>query len=326
MRIQQRISGGKRQAALGLALALILPFGYAADENERIIMVEGLALDSMGLKRTSGLEEFTSLTHPLSELPEFSLAAPMFTREPKSTEVETEGYFPVLGRNMLGQETKRIDWFAAYSKAEAAVSISPENMDSLKGAALLAAVMKNYAKADEYLAVYVPNRPDDMVARAAWGHVLMFQKKFSDAASAVDGVLAKQPDNLRARFTLACARYGSEDELDTSYWRQLGAAEKVQVASWLRGDARMLINALGREAITDLSRGLVGRKAAGNLPLIADSLRNGEKAFQRKDYKTAKLYYEAAGRYGVDSVMVLQNLAMCFYELGEVEKAHGQIL
>ena len=304
-----------------LGASVISAVADTFDQQQQMIMVDGLAVDSMGLKKSRGLEDFSSLPRQVSELPEFQMAPSLFTREVPVAQEEVDGYFPVMGRNVLGGETKQVDWFKALSQAEKEVTISPENMESVKGVALLSAVMKNYEKADEFFELYMENRPDDAAYRAAWAHVMMFRKKFPQAAAEAATVLRENTGSVPAHFTYSCARYGMGEDVDAGYWSLIDAVGKMQVASWLRGDSASLRKALGPDSVTDLSRIMIGGRSGGNLPLVIDSLRKGELAFLSKDYKQALVYYESAKRYGVESAMMFQNMAMCYFEIGKAEEA-----
>jgi len=287
-----------------------------------MVIVDGLAVDATGLPRKEAFQEFSSLTRASAEYPEFLLARPMFTRELERPVTDFDGYFNVLERNALGEDIQGVDWFKVYKAAEDSINISSENMDSIKGVALLAAVMRDYEKADNYFRKYVAERPDELVYRAAWAHVLLFRKKFPEARRVAQSVVSRDPDSVAAQFTLACAQYALDRSLvDRQYWSFADAGAKYQVAVWLRVDGRTLRELLGPDSLNDLSSLLIGRQSGGNYALIMDSLRRGESAFLQDDFKTALLYYDAAKRYGVESVPMFQNMALCNFKLGNAEHA-----
>jgi tetratricopeptide (TPR) repeat protein len=318
-----RNSSALTQWCVGLVTCCSLAVVDAQTEfGSRLIMVDGLAVDSLGLQQKSGLELFTSLTDPASELPEFSLTQPLFLHAEEEEEKNTDGYFPVLGRNLVGEEVEEVDWYKAYTRAKEQVSISPDNMESVKGVALLAAVMKQYDQADKYFRIYIKNRPDEIPYQAAWAYVLIFRENFDGAERVSRSILNHDPDNVSAHFTLLCAQYGAKSEkFDRSYWNTAGGLQKVQVAQWLRGDEKELQRALGESSIERIAAITLGRKSSSNLELIASNLERAEHAFARQNYKQALVYYDAAKRFGVESVTIFQNMAMCYFELGQVQDA-----
>ena len=182
------------------SVAMLYPLkGYGQSGEGHMVIVDGLAVDATGLPRKEAFQEFSSLTRASAEYPEFLLARPMFTRELERPVTDFDGYFNVLERNALGEDIQGVDWFKVYKAAEDSISISSENMDSIKGVALLAAVMRDYEKADNYFRKYVAERPDELVYRAAWAHVLLFRKKFPEASrrqSVVVGIPAVSPRSL----------------------------------------------------------------------------------------------------------------------------------
>ena len=259
-----------------VAGVFVFLMGTGVAELEDVLYVDGMAVDGLGLYRSHPLKAFSRLERSKGALPEFTLAKPLFA-DRRFRPLEETAFFRGFSQSMLETKVNTKDWFMAMEIIENRLAYKPGDLDSLRNAASLAAVMKDYKKAELYFRKYLKGRPRDLLMQAGHAHVLFHQRRFEDAEQVCQGILEVNPESLDARFTLLCLSISRDLEpwaemAQESFWLFCTLPEKGMLAGWLSNDAVGLIRVMGQDGLRLLCQQTLGPGTHENLPLIHDAL------------------------------------------------------
>lgn len=310
------------KAVAGMFVFLV---GTGTAELDDVLYVDGMAVDGLGLYRSHPLKAFSHLEHSKGALPEFTLAKPLFA-DRRFRPLEETAFFREFSQSMLETKVNTEDWFMAMEIIENRLAYKPGDLDSLRNAASLAAVMKDYAKAELYFRQYLKKRPRDLLMQAGRAHVLLYQGRFTDAEQVCEGILKVNPESLEARFTLLCLSIVRDLEpraelVQERFWLFCSLPEKSMLAAWVSDDAAGLIRVMGQDGLQLLCQYTLGPGTHENLPLVHDALNQAELAYRGRQWGEALVFYHLAKEYGVSSVHMYQNMSRCYLEMGNAQEA-----
>ncbi|MFT7511281.1 MAG: tetratricopeptide (TPR) repeat protein [Candidatus Omnitrophota bacterium] len=309
---------------LGLGGWLALVTWSVADPDDTLY-VEGLAVDGLGLHKVQVLELFSSVERSPGALPEFSLAKPLFTGD-HGPAPEQVRFFREFSQAMLSTKMNSQDWFMAMEIIENRLAYKPGDLESLKSAAGLASVMKDYRKAETYFSEYLKQRPKDLLMQAGLAHLLLHMGQHTNAEQVCADILAVNPTSVEARFSMLCTYLARDLEpkamlVDEAYWLFRLLPEKRMIAGWLAGDREELLRLMNADGFQRLAAYTLGPGTHENVTLIFDALNKAELAYRSRQWGEALVYYDLAKDYGVRSVFLYEDIARCYLEMGEVQKA-----
>ena len=280
--------------------------GYAAREAFR----KALALDSTMAQAHLGLAQIALAAGGTKEaLAQAQQATDLKPDDPESRVLLAQCY----------QANRQPD--AAAKEMDAAVALDSRNVEVLTAAAMLHIFQKNLAKAEGYCQqAFELNQANDH-AQALLASVLQAQGRLESARKHLDALLAKDPQNARARVALAEWHVMNRDlpRAIAEYERVLQHAPKHHVAR--TGLARLLMQSGRAQEAEDLAKEILRDRhgdADANLLLAGLYHTRGLHSLAVKHCKKVL----ATGREDARARMLL---AKCYQAQGEHEDAAHEL-
>jgi len=251
-----------RPGLLFFAWCISLLFGGTGWAGERVIYVDGFAVDTLEESPTEVFEfDGLELDQPLQ-------VGPRATR-PKgaSGKVNSQSPSPAVVKpnerlHKLVSEAHRQgqgkNWGAALESISKAVDLAPRRIDILRKAAVYASLAGTYALAEKYYEAVLALSPHEPIMLGGYAAVLIRSGKPDPAIQALHRADKIAPDQMIVRFNWACLEAMGKVSGRTKGWKLISVSELAQILNWMDADKAALQQSLGEEAMTRLLQRITG--------------------------------------------------------------------
>jgi tetratricopeptide (TPR) repeat protein len=277
-----------RAATCAAALWLALACAPAGAALPGVFYVDGMAVDALP-SALPGEGSFRSGLAGLADPPEQvlrSINVPLM-QEPRRSPADLEQADRHLAR--AEQHLRAGDFPKAMLEVRDGLALNPNHPGLLNRAAILAANLREFNRAEFYFRRYLEMNPNDLYHLSAYAAVLIRLTRLDEADRALDSASAINPDYMPARFNRACLDLiRDRPDRDPGYWLRRSVEEVEIVTRWLESDRAELIRVMGDEGFRSLAALTLGPRVdpAGFAP-FAQALLDLREALTRDDADTA---------------------------------------
>ncbi len=315
MRAGARIRCVGRAAAAALALA--------SPSSGQIIVLDGMWVDDAFEKGRVPLTNASPALSTEAEEQQRIALANQFSRPARVTPRENE----LAGMYLLRAEAalRSGDLRQALQEARNGLALSPDHPALLSRAAVAAAGLKDYGRAEQFFARFLEQRPHDAQHLAGCAGVLLRLSRIEEAEALIRRGLEQNSDHMPLLFhdlTLRVLREAKE--LPTAYWRRRNLDELALVVNWLIADRAEYERMLGAPDYRRLCETVLG---AGTVNYLMEIRRDVEQALgflRQGQYAETRAALERVRHRGLNAYGVGAAVAQSFLSEGRVEEALRQ--
>lgn len=230
----------------------------------------------------------------------------------------------------------------AAAKVRDALARFPDHPDLLIRAGHIYTAKRRFFIAEDYWAQLARMFPSNAWAQACWGGVLVRLERWDQAEAVLTNALQMDPDELVARFNLACVQVAMSRTGGAPTVEILTAAEMGRASAWARDEADVLPRILGERGYAELCRAVLNGTPVrpcepgpctegGDADLavstrlqldgVARALWSAFDAGTRRDWTNALAGLSRAEGLGAKAPTVYGEIALCKLHLGREREA-----
>lgn len=213
-------------------------------------------------------------------------------------------------------------WGDAREAIQKAVLLSPQNFTLIKQAALLSAVVGNYAESIQYFQRADELRPNDVAVLSGMAGALMRMERYESAEALIEQILEIDPNNLMALFHRTALRVvkGELSAIEQT-WESIPYNKLARAIGWLINDREAFITLMSEGRYRFMADVIVGIGNVDHLEEIQILINQALSLIQREKWTDALQVLEKLKEYRLKSYWGKVYLAQCYAETGRLKES-----
>ncbi len=217
------------------------------------------------------------------------------------------------------------DWRMAFVEARDGLALDPNSLPLLSRAAVTSVQLREYSRADGYLARFLQLQPDNLHHISIRAGVLIRLGRIEEAEKLIERGMALNPEFVPLRIHRTTLRIlQGRDAEDGDYWRRRTDEEWLVILRWLADDREILEKILGEPDYRRLTVSIVGETVVANLDELKNSLARALEHRAAKQPAAARAELENVIGAGLDVFGLRAAIAETLFQEGQVAESLGQ--